>query len=139
MSDGRRLLLVTGAAAPSSDSIPPFVKSLLKEASEVLVLTPVLPGRLQWLVSDVDEARHEADERLTTVLGHLGEAEVSAAGAIGDETPLQAFQDAVEDFQPDHILIALRPEASSGWQEPGLIEEVRRRFGLPLTVFELPG
>jgi hypothetical protein len=54
MSDGRRLLLVTGTAAASSDSIPPFIKGLLKAASELLVLTPVLPGRLQWLVSDVD-------------------------------------------------------------------------------------
>jgi hypothetical protein len=72
-------------------------------------------------------------------LGPLGEAEVSATGTVGDETPLQAFKDAVEDFHPDHILIALRPEASSGWQEPGLVDEVRRRFGPPLTVFELPG
>jgi hypothetical protein len=139
MTEEKRLLVVAGAPAPNADAVPALIRELLAAASEVLVITPVLPGRLEWLVSDVDEARQEADERLGTVLGHMDEAGVRARGDVGDESPLTAFEDAVERFRPDHILIAMRPAAGAGWQEPGLVEQVRRRFGLPVTAFDLPG
>jgi hypothetical protein len=112
---------------------------LLETASDVLVITPVLPGRLQWWVSDTDHARHEADERLATVLGHFEEMEIAATGRAGDETPLTALEDAVRSFAPDHILIALRGDEDADWQERGLLDEVRQKIRLPLTVFVLDG
>ena len=134
---GRRLLVATGAAVGDVDELPPLVRGLLDAASDVLVITPILPGGLQWLVSDTDRARHEADERLNVVLGHMEARGVPAEGRVGDETPLTAFDDAVRDFRPDHILIALRGAENAGWQERGLVDQVRARFRLPLTVFEI--
>jgi len=134
---GRRLLVATGAAVAAVDRLPTLVRGLIDAASDVLVITPVLPGGLQWLVSDTDRARHEADARLATVLGQLDKIDVSAKGRVGDETPLTAFDDAVAEFQPDHILIALRGADDAGWQERGLVDQVRERFGLPVTVFEI--
>jgi len=110
---------------------------LLDAASEILVITPVRPGRLQWWVSDTDRARHRADERLDIVLGQLGAMGLAAEGRVGDETPLTAFEDAVRDFRPDHLLIALRAADAAGWQERGLLERVRERLRLPMTVFAL--
>jgi hypothetical protein len=110
---------------------------LIDAASDVLVITPILPSGLQWLVSDTDRARHEADERLRTVLGHMEEMDVPAEGHVGDETPLTAFDDAVDEFGPDHIVVALRSSEHAGWQERGLLDKVRERFRLPVTVFEV--
>ena len=135
--DGRRLLVATGAAVADVDELPEFVRLLLDNAAAVLVITPVLPSRLEWLVSDTDRARHQADERLNTVMGQLAELGVDAAGLVGDETPLTAFEDAIRSFEPDHILIALRQSEHAGWQEHGLVEEVRQRFRVPLTIFEI--
>ena len=135
---GRRLLVAAGAAAPRLDALPPLVRDLLDAASDILVITPVLPGRLEWWLSDTDRARQRADERLDAVLGHLEQLDLPAAGRVGDETPLTAFEDAVRDFGPDHILIALRGSQDEDWQERGLLDRVRRRFGLPLTVFAVP-
>ena len=132
-----RLLVATGAAVAQVDQIPPLVRTLIDAASDVLVITPILPGALQWLVSDTDRARHEADDRLRTVLGQMEAMEVSAEGEVGDETPLTAFDDAVDEFRPDHILIALRSSEHAGWQERGLLDKVRERFRLPVTVFEI--
>jgi hypothetical protein len=90
------------------------------------------------IASDTDRARFEADERLSTVLGQV-ETLASVAtvrGRIGDETPLTAFSDAVREFSPDHILIAGRSSDHSGWQERGLLDQIRE-FGIPVTVFEL--
>jgi hypothetical protein len=112
-----------------------LVRKLLDAASDILVITPVLPGRLQWLASDTDRARHQADARLDTLLGQFEEMDLPAAGRVGDETPLTALDDAVRGFAPDHILIALRSSQNDDWQERGLLDQVRRRFGLPLTVF----
>jgi hypothetical protein len=86
---GRRLLIATGGAAASEDELPPLVRALIETASELLVMTPMLVGRLQWLASDSDRARYEADERLSTVLGHVETIAPEAAieGRIGDDTP----------------------------------------------------
>jgi hypothetical protein len=132
-----RLLVATGAAVAQIDQIPPLVRTLIDAASDVLVITPILPGGLQWLVSDTDRARHEADERLRTVLDHMEAMDVPVEGRVGDETPLTAFDDAVNEFRPDHILIALRSSEHAGWQERGLLDKVRERFRLPVTVFEI--
>jgi hypothetical protein len=132
-----RLLIATGAAVAEVDQIPPLVRTLIDAASDVLVITPILPGALQWLVSDTDRARHEADERLATVLGQMEGMDVPVEGRVADETPLTAFDDAVADFRPDHILIALRSSEGAGWQERGLLDKVRERFRLPITVFEI--
>ena len=134
---GRRLLVATGAAVADVDELPPLVRGLLDAASDVLVITPVLPGGLQWLVSDTDRARHEADERLSVVLGHMEALGVPAEGHVGDETPLTALDDAVRHFGPDHILIALRAADHAGWQERGLVDQIRARFRIPITVFEI--
>jgi hypothetical protein len=134
-----RLLVVTGGAVADVGELPPLVRTLIASASEILVVTPVLPGRLQWLTSDTDRVRHEADERLRTVISHVEELAPRAAstGAIGDETPFSAFADAVRRFGPDHILLALRASDHSAWQERGLTDRVREGFHIPLTIFEI--
>jgi hypothetical protein len=134
---GTRLLIATGETATSEDELPRLVRALIDSASEVLVMTPVLVSRLQWLASDTDRARYEADERLSSLLGQVDTLapEATVRGRIGDDTPLTAFSDAIREFSPDHILIALRSD-HSGWQERGLLDEIRG-FGIPITVFEL--
>jgi hypothetical protein len=134
---GTRLLIATGETATSEDELPRLVRALIESASEVLVMTPVLVSRLQWLASDTDRARYEADERLSSLLGQVDTLapEATVRGRIGDDTPLTAFSDAIREFSPDHILIALRSD-HSGWQERGLLDEIRG-FGIPITVFEL--
>jgi hypothetical protein len=135
---GTRLMIATGEAAASEDELPRLVRALIESASEVLVMTPVLISRLQWLASDTDRARYEADERLSIVLGQVETLapEAGIGGRIGDDTPFTAFADAIRDFLPDHILIALRGSDHSGWQERGLLDQIRE-FGIPITVFEL--
>jgi hypothetical protein len=89
-------------------------------------------GRRQYgRASDTDRATTQADERLATVL--------AASGRVGADDPMLAFEDAVREFGPDHLLIALRRSDRAGWQEQGLLEGLLQRFGLALTVFEIGG
>ncbi len=43
----------------------------------------------------------------------------------------------MRQVRPDHTLIALRGAEEADWQERGLVDKVRARFGLPLTVLEI--
>jgi hypothetical protein len=134
-----RLLVATGEAASDIGELPPLIRALIGSASEILVMTPVLMSRLEWLASDSDRARYEADERLSEVLGHVQEIapEAETRAHLGDETPVTAFTDALRTFDADHILLALRSSDHSAWQERGLIDKLRESFHIPLTVFEL--
>jgi hypothetical protein len=135
-----RLLIVTGGVAADTDELPSLVREVVASASEILVVTPILTTRLQWIATDTDRARFEADERLATVLSHvhaIAQPDTTVVGRVGDEQPLSAFDDAVRLFDPDHILIALRAADSAGWQEQHLTERVLERFRIPITVFQL--
>jgi hypothetical protein len=80
----------------------------------------------------------KADQRLHAVLGQLEELGVEAEGAVGSDEPLEALEDAIRTFEPDHLLIAIRSGARAGWQERGLLEDIQQRFGIAMTVFQLP-
>jgi hypothetical protein len=134
---GPRLLIVAGEAAAGSGQLPGGIRSLIDAAAEILVVSPALPARLDWLTSDTDKASERADKRLQTVLGQLDELGADARGRVGADDPLLAFEDAIRDFAPDHLLIGLRSEDRSGWQERRLLDLVLERFELPMTVFQL--
>jgi hypothetical protein len=133
----QRLLIAAGSSVSDSEQIPFGVRALLDAADEILVITPALPTRFQWLASATDKAQEKADERLQTILGQLAELGSEAEGAVGADDPLLAFEDAIGQFEPDHLLIALRAGEASGWQERGLLDQIQQRFGLPVTAFSV--
>jgi hypothetical protein len=136
---GTRLLIAAGEAIADLEELPPLVLRLIETSSEILVVSPVLVGRLRWLASDTDRARYEADERLGVVLGHVQELApgTEARARVGDESPMTAFDDAIRMFRPDHILVALRGADHAAWQERGLIDAALAAFHVPITVFEI--
>lgn len=131
----RRLLFVADAAVAEVQDLPAEARALLGAAAEVCVVTPTLPGRLAWLADDVDQFRHLADERLDTVLGHVRSVGAHARGAHNRGSVLTVIADAVTDFRPDHILLALRSSEHANWQERGLEARVQKRLGLPVTSY----
>src|SRR4029078_7032174 len=134
-----RLLVAAGEAVAGLEELPPLIRNLIEGASEILVVSPVLVGRLRSRAADTDRARYEADERLDAVLGHVRElaARAEARGQTGDATPLDAFEDSIRAFRPHTILVALRGGDHAAWQERGLIDAVLDAFHVPVTVFEI--
>jgi hypothetical protein len=130
-----RLLVVVDAAVADTEDLPTAARNLIHAAGDVYVVTPSLPGRLDWLTDDTDRSRHSAEERLEVVLQHMRSLGARATGTIGDNSTLTAFADAVAKFHPDHILVALRSSEHANWQERRLVQHVKERFGLPLTAY----
>ena len=129
---GTRLLIATGEAAASAGGLPHLIRALIENASGSARDPDARQQAAVARRSDSDRARYEADERLSTVLGQVETIAPKAAieGRIGDDTPFTAFADAIRDFLPDHILLALRRGDHSGWQERGLLDQIRE-LGYP--------
>src|SRR5215218_375093 len=131
----KRLLFIADSAVADADDLPPSVRAIIDDAAELYVVPPSLPGRLAWLADDIDGYRHVADERLEVVLGHMHSIGASASGTPRRGSMLTVVADAVAEFKPDHILIALRSPEHANWQERRIIERIEARFGLPVTTY----
>jgi hypothetical protein len=78
----------------------------------------------------------EARGRLRRLLGSLDEAEIVAAGMIGDPDPYIAVMNAVQYFHISEIVISTLPEGSSQWMADKLVERVRAATNLPVEHIE---
>jgi len=101
--------------------------------AEVLVVSPALNTPLKHWVSDDDQARVAAQQRLEASLARLRESGIEARGEIGDGEPLQAIEDALRTFGADEIIISTHPEGRSNWLEKGVVSAARERFAVPIT------
>ena len=101
--------------------------------TEILVVSPALNSPLKHWISDEDEARAAAQERLERSLARLRSAGIDARGEVGDGEPLQAMEDALRTFGADEIIISTHPEGRSHWLERGVVERARERFTVPVT------
>jgi hypothetical protein len=99
----------------------------------VLVVCPALNSPLRHWVSDEDDARAAAQERLDTSLESMRSTGLDASGEIGDGDPMQAIEDAMRTFQPDELIISTHPLGRSHWLERGVVEKAGERFQIPLT------
>jgi nucleotide-binding universal stress UspA family protein len=131
--DERRILVIANETVGGET-----LRNTIRERSagfraHVLVVTPALNSPLKHWVSDEDEARQAAQERLARSLARLREAGINARGEIGDGEPLQAIEDALRTFGADEIIISTHPEGRSHWLERGVVSGARERFAAPIT------
>ena len=131
--DERRILVIANETVGGET-----LRDTIRERSwgyraQVLVVTPALNSPLKHWVSDEDQARAAAQNRLDRSLARLREADIDARGEIGDGEPLQAIEDALRTFGADEIIISTHPEGRSNWLERGVVSGARERFAVPIT------
>lgn len=114
-------------------------RALGDDVDEVHIVVPaVRQSRLQWLVSDEDQARAEAERAAEALAGAVeGDARHVEAQA-GDSDPLLAVEDALRTFHADEIVVITHTGADASWLEEGAPETIAERFPqLPVTTLEL--
>jgi hypothetical protein len=93
---------------------------------QVRVVAPTRAGLLEWLATDEDRARSEAEVRALESEWILSD-EAEIEGQAGDVDPVLAVEDALRSFDADEILLV------GGAAEDGGLEASLRRFGLPIS------
>ena len=73
-----------------------------------------------------------AENRLRRTLEILIEEGLDVEGVVGNYRPQDAIREAVEDFQPDLIVISTHPAERSLWLRQNLVECVRRAHDVPV-------
>jgi hypothetical protein len=72
---------------------------------DVLVLVPARIGFLDRWTSDVESARHEAQERLVATVAALAKAGIAAEARVGDEDIVQATEDQLQSFPATEVVL----------------------------------
>jgi hypothetical protein len=130
-----RRLLVVATAPVAEDELRERVKEHSGETeAEVRVVAPAVElSPLEWLASDVDEAREQA-------AGVAREAEQAVRpdaerveAEVGDTDPLQAIEDALRQFPADEVIVVTRPGEEARWLEQDTVREAQERFRIPVT------
>jgi nucleotide-binding universal stress UspA family protein len=98
--------------------------------ADVLVVAPALNSRLRHWMSDEDDARRRAEDRVAAFVERLERSGIHAQGRVGDADPLLAIADALSTFPADEIVIA-------AGDTNGLVDKLaaraRKRFALPTS------
>ncbi|MDQ6605967.1 MAG: hypothetical protein M3Z06_05385 [Actinomycetota bacterium] len=101
--------------------------------AQVMVVAPALhEHRLEFWLSDADDAIAQADEVRRETVANLGGSGVSASGDTGESDPLEAIDDALKSFAADRIVLFAHPAGKQLYREEVDVEELTRRYGLPV-------
>lgn len=113
----RHLLLVVTCAVEDPEAVGRIAAAAEldgggggEEAAEVLVLAPAQIGFLDRWASDVEPARHRAQQRLVVTVAALAKAGIAAEARVGDEDVLQAVEDQLQTYPATDVVLVVGGE-----------------------------
>jgi GABA permease len=74
-----------------------------------------------------------AQARLDRTLALLRSEGLEVEGSLGTYRPLRALAEAVEQFQPDRLVICTLPEDRSAWLRYDVVDRAREAYDIPVT------
>jgi hypothetical protein len=103
-----------------------------ERAPDLLLLAPATNRGIAHWLSDLRQARFDAQHRLTLSLATLATADLDARGEVGDSDTVQAVEDTLRSFPAQEVVFVTRHDHG------GEVEDVRRRLDRPVRVLEAP-
>ena len=76
-----------------------------RTSAEVLVLAPARIRFLDRWASDVETARHRAQQSLVATVAALAKAGIAAEARVGDEDVVQAVEDQLQSFPATEVVL----------------------------------
>jgi hypothetical protein len=126
--DARHILVVANETAVSRSLVDLLVKKTADGPIRVTVLAPVTQPRQGYVVY-YDTRRAAARRRLDRTLDLLREAGVPANGVVVEADPVSALRDAIDQLEPDEIIVSTHPQKQSGWLRRNMVDQMRRVAG----------
>ena len=124
-------ILALVSEAVSADALKSAVGEDVAKEAEVLVVAPALNTKTRFFLADPDPAIERAEHVQEETVERLSEGGVDAAPAAtaGEEDPIQALQDALATYPADEIVLFTHESGAGNWQEEGILDEAKDRFG----------
>jgi hypothetical protein len=121
-----RHILVVANETSGSRALVDLIEEKAKDGPlRVTVLSPVTQPRQGYVVY-YDTRRATARRRLDKTLEKLREAGVPATGVVVEADPVSALRDAIDQLEPDEVIVSTHPQKQSGWLRRNLVDQMRR-------------
>jgi hypothetical protein len=111
--DHRRVLIATTRAVEDADDVRRIAAAAgLSGANgangddEIRLLVPARIGFLDRWASDVESARHQAQQHLVATVAALAKAGIAAEARVGDEDIVQAIEDQLQSYPATEVVLA---------------------------------
>lgn len=101
-------------------------------ASKIAIVAPQNQPSAGQIV-DRDELADAARSRVEVTQSVFAEFGVEAEGAVMDEDPLLALDDAIRAYKPAEVLLSCLTESRYGWMRRDLVEWATGRYETPIT------
>jgi hypothetical protein len=124
-----RHILVVANETVVSDALVALIEEKAKDGDvRVTVLAPVNQPRQGYVVY-YDTRWAAARRRLDKTLELLRSHQVPATGVVVETDPVSALRDAIDQLEPDEIIVSTHPQQKSGWMRRDAVEQMRRVAG----------
>jgi hypothetical protein len=125
---GRRVLIVAAEDVEDPADVA-WITSVAglgsqAEGADVRVLVPARIGFFDRWASDVEGARHRAQQRLVVTVAALAKAGVAAEARVGDEDIVQAVEDQLQSYPATEVVLV----SGGGDGEDEAAEKLRSRL-----------
>jgi hypothetical protein len=131
----RRVIAILTDNLHGSEPVEQILANADSDGVELRVVVPATEANaLRHTLGDIDEPKHEAEQRLERALETLRGNGIEVSGEVGDPDPVQAAQDALLKAPADEVLIFEHCEEQSKWYEEGLLEKAQEGIEPPLRV-----
>jgi phosphopantetheine adenylyltransferase len=131
--DERHLLVVANETVAGESLIKAVRERAEHGPVRVTVVCPINQPRHGSVVYE-DTRRAAAGRRLERTLAILRDAEIPAHGLVVDSDPVNAVRDALDQEDPDEVIVSTHPFQRSGWTRRDVVERIRGVAGaVPVT------
>jgi hypothetical protein len=128
-ADGaRHILVVANETAVSTALVELLEKNAAESPMRVTVLAPVNQPRQGYVVY-YDTRRAAARRRLDRTLDLLRKAGIPSNGVVVEADPVSALRDAIDQLEPDEVIVSTHPQKQSGWMRRNMVDQMQRVAG----------
>jgi hypothetical protein len=131
---GRRILIVAADDVEDPEDVERIARAAGIEGGgtpsgeEVRVLVPARIGFLDRWASDVEGARHRAQQRLVVTVAALAKAGIAAEARVGDEDVVQAVEDQLQAYPATEVVLVSGADDGDDAAAAQLRERLRAEF-----------
>ncbi|MFL5901463.1 MAG: hypothetical protein ACJ75S_09740 [Solirubrobacterales bacterium] len=115
--DRRHVLLVAAGAVEDPADLARITTAAGLDGTdgeaEVLVLVPARIGFLDRWASDIESARHRAQQHLVATVAALAKAGIAAEARVGDEDVVQATEDQLQSYPATEVVLVSGQEENA--------------------------
>ncbi len=127
--DRPHTIVVIANETAASRSLADLLEEKAKDGDVyVVVVAPVNQPRQGYVVY-YDTRRASARRRLDKTLELLREHGIPCEGVVTETDPVSALRDAIDQLEPDEVVVSTHPVQKSGWLRRNAVDQMHRVAG----------